>query len=78
MVRFDLKLLPENAEDASISLANSLADKTMKHLKGIVGNKKCHKHPSYVNRIKINAVKDQDPKVQVVDYCCGEFYKILK
>lgn len=78
MVRFELKLLPENDSDASIALANSLADKSMNHIKGIIGNKRCHKHPSYVNKIKIVAVKDQDPKIQVVDYCCKDFHKILK
>jgi hypothetical protein len=78
MVRFQVKLLPENAADPAVAIANDLADKSMHHMEKIIGNRKCHKHPSYVNKIKVVAVKNQDPKVEVVDYCCPDFYKAIK
>ncbi|HQQ94500.1 MAG TPA: hypothetical protein PLQ93_08090 [Bacteroidia bacterium] len=77
MVRFQLKPISENASDPAVAAANALADKSMKHMEKIIGSRKCHKHPSYVNKIKIVAVKGQDPKVEVVDYCCPDFYKAI-
>lgn len=77
MVRLEVKLLPGEESDAKISAANALADKSMNHLKKLIGNRKCHKHPSYVNKIKVIATKEGDPKVEIVDYCCPDFHKAI-
>ena len=78
MVRVELKLLAGSENDPKIANANALADKSMNHLKKLIRDRKCHKHPSYVNKVKVIAVKDADPKVELVDYCCPDFYKAIK
>lgn len=77
MVRLELKLLAGDESDQKISAANALADKSLNHLKKLIGNRRCHKHPSYVNKIKVIAVKDANPKVEIVDYCCPDFHKAI-
>jgi len=77
MVRLELKLLTGAESDAKIAAANALADKSFNHLKKLIGTRKCHKHPSYVNKIKIIATKDGNPKVEIVDYCCPDFNKAI-
>ncbi len=77
MVRLEVKLITENETDPTVVSANALADKVFTHLKKLIGNRKCHKHPSYVNKLKIHAIKNADPKIEIVDYCCPEFNKAL-
>lgn len=78
MVRLELKLLAGSESEPKIANANALAEKSMVHLKKLIGNRRCHKHPSYVNKVKVIAVKDADPKIELMDYCCPDFYKAIK
>jgi hypothetical protein len=83
MIRFDIKLLPEEgaspAEAKEIASANELAELSLKHLKKLIGNRKCHKHPSSPNKLRIFAEKGAKyPRVEVISYCCPNFVKSLK
>jgi hypothetical protein len=79
MIRFELKLLPETSGDAqAVSHANALAENSLKHLKSLIANKKCKKHPSYANKITVVAGFGENPNVEVNDACCKEFYKLLQ
>jgi hypothetical protein len=82
MIRFDLRLLPVEgsnpAESQTIAASNAKAEHSCRHLKKLIGKKKCRKHPSSPNKIRVYAVKGGDPKAEVVFYCCPEFLKLLK
>jgi hypothetical protein len=83
MIRFELKLLPVEganpAEAKEIVSANELAELSYKHLKKLIGNKRCHKHPSSANKLRVFAEKGSKyPRVEVVSYCCPDFVKSLK
>ena len=83
MIRFDLKLLPVEgaspAEQKKINEANQLAELSYRHLKKLIGNRKCHKHPSAPNKLRVFAeVGSKYPRVEVVNYCCTNFIKSLK
>ena len=82
MIRFDLRLLPvegSNPADARIIAAsNAAAEHSCRHLKKLIGKRKCRKHPSSPNKIRVFAVKGADPKAELVYYCCPEFLKLLK
>ena len=83
MVRFDIKLLEQNgaqndAEAKIIADSNISAQLGMRHLKKLLHHKKCHKHPSAPNKIRVFAVKGGDPKAEVVSYCCSFFLKQIK
>ena len=82
MIRFDLKLLEDDGNNAAdskaISSSNEVAQFTCNHLKKLIGKKKCRKHPSSPNKIRMYAVLGGDPKAQLVSYCCPAFVKMLK
>jgi hypothetical protein len=83
MLRFDLKLIPieeaSNEADAKvITESNDKAKHSCSHLKKLLGHKKCRKHPSSPNKIRISAVKGGDPKAELLTYCCPGFLKQLK
>ncbi|MCC6372488.1 MAG: hypothetical protein IT236_15905 [Bacteroidia bacterium] len=83
MLRFDLKLIPleeaKNEADAKIiTESNTKAEAACAHIKKLVGHKKCRKHPSSINKIRITAHKGADPKAEFVVYCCPEFVKTIK
>lgn len=82
MIRFDLKLLPEegkNAEESKlISSSNAVAKHACEHLKKLIGKRKCRKHPSSPNKLRIFAVLGGDPRAELVAYCCPDFVKRIK
>lgn len=83
MIRFDLKLLPVEgaspAEVAEIESANELATLSYRHLKRLIGRKRCRKHPSSPNKLRVFAeVGSKYPRVEVVNYCCPKFIKSLR
>ena len=83
MIRLELKLLPEDganpAELKAITAANELAEHTFRHLKKLIGNRRCRKHPSSPNKLRMFAEKNSKyPRVEVVSYCCPDFVKSLK
>ncbi len=83
MVRLELKLLPEDgaspAESQAIVAANELAEHSFHHLKKLIGKRKCRKHPSSPNRLRVFAEKNSKyPRVEVLSYCCPQFLKSLK
>jgi hypothetical protein len=83
MIRFELKLLPtegaKGADAKAIEDANQLAEHSYKHLKKLIGNKRCHRHPSSPNKLRVFAEKGSKyPRVEVVSYCCENFVKSLK
>jgi len=82
MIRFDLKLLEEDgnatADSKAITYSNEVAQFTLNHLKKLIGKKKCRKHPSSPNKIRMYAVLNGDPKAEIVSYCCPAFVKMLK
>ncbi|MDI1353336.1 MAG: hypothetical protein PSX36_00365 [bacterium] len=81
MIRFVLKLLPEDptgADSKVIETSNVAAKHAFEHLKKLIGKRKCRKHPSSPNKIKVYAVKGADPKAELMAYCCPEFIKRLK
>jgi hypothetical protein len=81
MIRFELRLLPEegNATDLkAITSANAIAEHSYHHLKKLIGKRRCRKHPSSPNKLRVFAVKGSDPKVELVFYCCPDFVKTLK
>lgn len=83
MIRFELKLLPAEGASAAelkeINSANQLAELSFKHLKKLIGNRRCRKHPSSANKLRVFAEKNAKyPRVEVVSYCCPDFVKSLK
>ena len=83
MIRFELKLLPEDGASAAelkkINAANELAELSYRHLKKHIGHRRCHKHPSSPNKLRVFAEVDAKyPRVEVVSYCCQNFVKSLK
>ena len=83
MIRFELKLLPADgaspAELQEINEANQLAELSFRHLKKLIGHRRCRKHPSSPNKLRIFAEKGSEyPRVEVVNYCCPHFVKTLK
>lgn len=82
MIRFDLKLLEDDGNNPSdsqaISNSNAVAIHACNHLKKLIGRKKCHKHPSSPNKIRMYAILGADPKAELVSYCCPQFVKMLR
>ena len=83
MIRFDLKLLPAEganpAEQQKIAEANQLAELSYRHLKKLIGRRRCHKHPSAPNKLRVFAeIGSKYPRVEVVNYCCSKFIRSLK
>ena len=82
MIRFDLKLLSEegkNAEESKlVSSSNAMAKHACEHLKKLIGKRKCRKHPSSPNKLRIFAVLGKDPRAELVAYCCPDFVKRIK
>ncbi len=83
MLRFELKLIPiedaVNEADAKvITESNAAAEHSCRHLKKILGKKRCRKHPSSPNKLKIFAVKGGDPTAQLSSWCCPTFLKTIK
>jgi hypothetical protein len=82
MLRIELRLLPEDGASGvdakAISSANAIAEHSFHHLKKLIGKRRCRKHPSSPNRLRVFAVKGSDPQVELVSYCCPEFVKTLK
>lgn len=77
MIRLNLQLLPDTLPGNQVAASNKLSEKSCNHLRGLIGNMKCRKHPSFKNVIKIVAVEGKDPKVEVVSICCQEFLQRL-
>jgi hypothetical protein len=81
MIRIELKLLPmdeEGADEKVITTSNASAKHAYEHLKKLIGKRRCRKHPSSPNKLRIYAVKGGDPKAELVSYCCPDFVKRLK
>jgi len=82
MIRFDLKLLEDDgsnpADSKEISSSNEAATHACNHLKKLIGKKKCRKHPSSPNKIRLFAVLGKDPRGEIVSYCCPAFVKLIK
>jgi hypothetical protein len=81
MIRLELKLLPVegNANDIQkIEAANEEAKHACEHLKKIIGTRKCRKHPSSPNKIRIYADTEAGPRAELRAYCCVEFVKRIK
>jgi len=75
MIRFNLKLLPENPADKEVTKSNAAAEKGYEHISYLIGSMKCRKHPSFKNVVNIIAVKGADPKAEVMRVCCQKFYE---
>jgi hypothetical protein len=82
MIRIELKLLQDEgsnpADSKVISDANEVARHACNHLRKLIGKRKCRKHPSSPNKLRIYAVKGGDPKAELVAYCCPDFVKRIK
>lgn len=82
MIRFDLKLLQDDgnnpADSKLISSSNEVAKHACDHLKKLIGKRKCRKHPSSPNKLRIYAVLGGDPTAELVAYCCPDFVKRIK
>jgi len=81
MLRFELRLLPEEGNGSDITAiksANAIAEHSYHHLKKLIGKRRCRKHPSSPNKLRVFAVKGGDPKVELVSYCCPDFVKKLR
>lgn len=82
MIRFELKLLQDDgsnpADSKIISSSNAVAQHAYNHLKKLIGKRKCRKHPSSPNKLRIYAVMGGDPKAELVSYCCPAFVKRIK
>lgn len=83
MMRFDVKLLKTEAATSDEDLkaiedANLEAKKGMRHLKYLIGNLKCRKHPSAPNKIRVTAVKGDKPKATIASYCCSGFLDMIR
>jgi len=79
MIRVEVQLLPEEGKDSqAIATANAVAKHGADHLRNLIGTRRCRKHPSNNNKIRVLAVKGGDPKMEIVSMCCTDFYKRLK
>jgi hypothetical protein len=82
MIRFDLKLLDEEGSNAAdsklIASSNAVAKHACEHLKKLIGKRKCRKHPSSPNKLRIFAVLGGEPRAELVSYCCPAFVKRIK
>jgi hypothetical protein len=82
MIRFELKLLQDEgsnpADSKAISSSNAVAQHAYNHLKKLIGKRKCRKHPSSPNKLRVYAVLGGDPKAELVSYCCPDFVKRIK
>lgn len=82
MIRFDLKLLEDDGSNPAnskvIEASNQEAKHACNHLKKLIGKRKCRKHPSSPNKLRIYAVLGGNPKAELVAYCCPAFVKRLK
>lgn len=82
MIRFDLKLLQDDGSNPQnsklISSSNEVAKHACDHLKKLIGKRKCRKHPSSPNKLRIYAVLGGEPKAELVSYCCPAFVKRIK
>jgi hypothetical protein len=81
MIRFELKLLPEEengADSKIVTASNAEAKHAYEHLKKLIGKRKCRKHPSSPNKLRIYAVKGGNPRAELLAYCCPAFLKRLK
>ena len=80
MIRVDVVLLPvEGKNAAAAETANAVAKHSSDHLRYLIGNRKCRKHPSNNNRIRLYATLDEkNPKMEIMSICCTDFYKRLK
>lgn len=81
MIRLELKLLPEDengSNAAVINAANSEARHACEHLRKLIGKRKCRKHPSSPNKIRISAVLGQGPSAELLAYCCPDFVKQIR
>lgn len=81
MIRIDLKLLPvdENGADAKkIEAANTEATIASVHLRKLLGKRKCRKHPSSPNKIRITASLNGKPEAALMFVCCPDFAKRIK
>jgi len=74
MIRFNLRLLPENPSDKEVSKSNAAAELSCTHVTSLIGTLKCKKHPSFKNVISIIAKKGEDPKAEIIRVCCSDFY----
>lgn len=78
MIRFNLQLLPENMPgNQKVTTSNQISEKSYNHLKTKIGGLRCKKHPSFKNVINVVAVEGKDPKIEVVNICCQDFYNSL-
>lgn len=81
MIRIDLKLLPtdDNGTDAKkIEYANNEATIAAVHLRKLLGKRKCRKHPSSPNKIRITATISGKPQADLMFVCCPDFAKRIK
>jgi hypothetical protein len=83
MIRFQLKLIPVTDDLGAdelkvINESNNVATKAFEHLKKILGKRKCRKHPSSPNKIRVIATKGAGPEVMMMAYCCKKFVATLK
>ena len=81
MIRIDLRLLPldENGANAKqIEAANQEATIASAHLKKLIGKRRCRKHPSSPNKIRITATLSGKVQADLMFVCCPEFAKLIK
>jgi len=81
MIRLELRLLPvdENGSASElITVANNEARHACEHLKKLIGKRKCRKHPSSPNKIRISAVAGAGPSAELLAYCCPDFVKRIR
>lgn len=78
MIRFNLQLLPDTAPgNLKVTNSNAASEKSCEHLKALLGNMKCRKHPSFKNVINVVAQEGKDPRIEIVSICCQDFYSRL-
>jgi hypothetical protein len=78
MIRFDLKLLEDTGNNPEVSHSNEVALHAYQHLRKLIGRRKCRKHPSSPNKIRMYATLGGDPKAELVSYCCPQFVRLLR
>ena len=66
------------ADAKIINDSNQKATFGMKHVRRLIENKRCRKHPSSPNKIRVTAIKGGEPKAELVVHCCPEFLKVFK
>lgn len=78
MIRFNLQLLPDAAPgNSQVSNSNEATEKSCSHLKALIGDMKCRKHPSFKNVINVVSVAGKEPRIEIVSICCQDFYSRL-